>query len=995
METMLHLARTKPHMELEIKVFPETWRKRIQLDNASVHKCIARILAVLPDRKTETYMTVALPDNVRAVVTGASNIQKVCLAGTLADLPVKLEEKRRYLDHVRRERGTIDDAGIDADTLDVVDAPLRVTLRVELPYIRKVIDIDPEAHIRIIQRWSFTRKDGGIRCDISYVRTGLFKEGMGVIIGRQGTYEVEFELIGPTEGVPGLMAAISRVLQVYQESRHLLRESARARYLGAFKTLLEPSFFVYVVPFRREHLNPSSDINVLRGYTVTEKADGLRSMLYVADDRKVLRIDMKDNVAWTGWTMLEDKDRGAIIDGEYMEELQLFRIFDILAWRGKNVTQLPLFIPDEDNQTKFRLGLCNLFAAAPKQAGVGAIVPRIEVKDFVYAEGHDMFAACAKILDTPFPYDIDGLIFTPAADGYGTHNMKKRAWMKLLKWKPDQTIDFLVQAPNEPRRGTRDGKPYFTAELFVGYNGETIIHPCLQLTGEYEPPKLHGQRDYVKMRFQPSMPFKENAYEARLYYDEDGFAYTTKPRERIEMNSIIEFSYDVAREEWIPLRIRHDKNARYRRGDREFGNNFDTAQDNWTLTHFPVTPAMIRTGHGIEFDEDSYYEVGSNGSRSLEVYRQFHNSVKSTLYDKWLKPGNTLFEVGSGRGGDLHKWMKSKVGRVIGVDVDEAGFVNTNNGACKRVLEAQRAGQKPPHCIFVHADAGKSLQVPADAALSARSEVYLDILWGNKPAHTDALKTFEGAFKAGVDVIAIQFVVHYFFGNTDTLDTFIANVKAVAKEGTVFMGTCMDGASVFAELLKEPVLRIMNGRDIAAEIRRDFDPAVTVWHGNEANLGMPITVYYDTFAKPFQEYLVPFEVLVDRMKGAGFVLEETHMFKDIHTPQQSKLSPEQQHISFLHRTFAFRYVGEAARTQPDTTTKKITRKKKTAITVVKEDLPPPPAAGGAGKEDAPLPDIEGEGGDAAAPTPEDSKTIILDKPKKAAPKRGKAKKTSE
>ena len=54
----------------------------------------------------------------------------------------------------------------------------------------------------------------------------------------------------------------------------------------------------------------------------------------------------------------------------------------------------------------------------------------------------------------------------------------------------------------------------------------------------------------------------------------------------------VEFSYDKTREnhfKWVPLRVRYDKTAEYRRGLKNFGNSYLVANSNWYSIHNPIT----------------------------------------------------------------------------------------------------------------------------------------------------------------------------------------------------------------------------------------------------------------------------------------------------------------------------------------------------------------------------------------------------------------------
>lgn len=922
-EAMLSLTNKTPNLELECKVFPSR-RSEGGIDRVKFNKLFARLKEIIPNYKSEVYMNITTADNLRITIPNSSNILKAAQQNNLADIPYTIIEKRSYLDHLMKDKGNTSESPINIDTLDLKEANIRFTVRVELPHEKKFHDIPEGAYVRMIQRYTFELPSQSWRYDLSVVRSGVYSGSLIPIIKKANVgYELEMEYTKSNtkmeseimKDYANLESSLMPLMQVEQGTYHILPFSSIKGYVEEFKHL--NPVFINVTSFERTHLNPDNRINIWSGYTVTEKADGERYMLFVTKDLKVVMINKSKSILmWTGWTMTEKKYAETIIDGEYLENLNLYKIFDVLYFCGKDVRSLPLFVgeDEEESRTKYRLGLCGMFAEAPMIAQLGYPVPRIEVKDFIWAEGKEIFKAVKTILNTDYGYHIDGIIFTPVSDGYGTNSkdMEGSTWEKLLKWKPstDLSIDFLVKAAIDPAtknqfKGIKGGKQYVLANLFVGSRGDEIIHPCLQMTEEYKPPKHTGE--YINVRFQPQNPEKLNAYECYLYPYEDGNIYTINPREKIDLNSnqIVEFTYDVDNEEWIPLRIRHDK--------KDFGNSFKNAQTIWTSMHFPVTPEMITTGENLPMEEESYYKEGMRTSKEINAMTYFHKQVKDLLYKIALSGKSktkTLLELGVGRAGDLPRWVKYQPKLVVGVDVDSGGIENSSDGACTRVIKSRLNKIDVPPSLFLVGDTGKNL-FEEDTYTTARSKTYSKLLLGSHPPAVDYLKQFEGLFKSGFDVISIQFAIHYFFENSETLDTFIRNLDKLSKGDTMFIGTTLDGASLYGELMKDPTIRIVDSTgNTNIEVVREFDPTVTPWTGDEMSLGLPIEVYYDSFNQRMKEYLVPWEVLKMKMLGIGFEVVETALFKDVHIESQAGVPFSHQRISFLHRMFVFQRKSE-------------------------------------------------------------------------------------
>ena len=81
----------------------------------------------------------------------------------------------------------------------------------------------------------------------------------------------------------------------------------------------------------------------MSNYTVTDKADGSRKILYIAPSKKIYMLDTNLNVQFTGCIVIEDDLVGTIIDGEHILHdkkgafMNMFAAFDIYYLSGKSV----------------------------------------------------------------------------------------------------------------------------------------------------------------------------------------------------------------------------------------------------------------------------------------------------------------------------------------------------------------------------------------------------------------------------------------------------------------------------------------------------------------------------------------------------------------------------------------------------------------------------------------------------------------------------------
>lgn len=245
--------------------------------------------------------------------------------------------------------------------------------------------------------------------------------------------------------------------------------------------------------------------NIRNNYTVTDKADGMRKLLYINNDGKIYLLTTSMNIEFTGCFTGVKELFNSLIDGEHIlhdkngQFINLFAAFDIYYLNGKNVTMLPFIdistiekqkkeikegkdkltkddgVEDDldddppskvekDEKTKeeaakFRLVILNSIIKKLNiqfilQDSKAKIPFTIKIKKF-YAQ--NIFSGCATILNNIekglYDYNTDGLIFTPANTGVASKKTGELApnykitWTESFKWKPPQynTIDFLVK----------------------------------------------------------------------------------------------------------------------------------------------------------------------------------------------------------------------------------------------------------------------------------------------------------------------------------------------------------------------------------------------------------------------------------------------------------------------------------------------------------------------------------------------------------------------
>jgi archaellum component FlaF (FlaF/FlaG flagellin family) len=568
---------------------------------------------------------------------------------------------------------------------------------------------------------------------------------------------------------------------------------------------------------------------------------------------------------------------------------------------------------------------------------------RFEMKKFYpMSEKQTIFDGCKAILEKEeeglFEYETDGLIFTHIYYGVGSNVIGKAGpktkvtWEYSFKWKPPQfnTIDFLVTTLKSPtgedviKTLFEDGltmsksiqyDQYKVIELRCGFNEkyDGYINPCQDIIDdnlpEYKPRFEEKQsNDYVPKRFYPTEPYDVNAGICNIILNlDDSGAYQmfTKEGEVITDNTIVEFSYDVdcpnSDWRWQPLRVRHDKTAKLRRGEKEYGNSYKVCNENWKSIHPTgrITKDMLMSGLDIpevSVSEDIYYNTPS-GKMKTEGLKNFHNLyVKKLLIGGAAKQGDTLIDFACGKAGDLPKWIAAKLSFVFGVDLSPDNLENRLDGACVRYLKARKVNKHMPYALFANGNSAFNIR-DGHAMRNDKAKQITAAVFGNGPKEADKIgkgvAKHYGKGDSGFNVSSCQFAIHYFFQNPDTLKGFLKNVAECTKLNGYFIGTSYDGKLVFNELKKvkptEGVQLVDEGKKVW-EIIKDY--IGDTFEDNSSSLSYKINVYQESINQYISEYLVNYDYFDRLMDSYGFKLISKEEANEMGLPEGSGLFSE-------------------------------------------------------------------------------------------------------
>jgi len=912
----------------------------------------------------EHRLSISYGDGIRVIIDGAQNIHKLCINNSFKEIPLEVEKKQRYFE------GSIG----KKDIIDVAEASARFTLRSEQP-LRKDWEgnpSDPKGHIRMIHRRSFITPSELFRIDFSMTKTRPMnsKQSIRDMLKQTHTYELEIEFYNKASAIDNklivddLFKIMTTISQAYYQTPFLLPISDIHRYQQEFK--MTSNVFLNPVTMSRRHLNAQNPHNILKDYTVTNKADGQRAGLYIARDRRLIMVTPSLQVTWTGITAIDDSNSGDFIDGEYIADKQLFCIFDVYRFRGRDTRGMPLMKSDEDtlkNPLNSRLGCARLFVDDLRTKF--RMTPslnqlRIETKLFLAGDGQAMEDCIQTLLDMKFEYETDGLIFTPRNTSVAPSSDRKgKTWLRVYKWKPPQlnTIDFLIKISAEDTFDPVLKVKAKKGELYVSRTpGEDIVYPRETMTGEYVPRKLPEDLQKVAETntrvpsvFQPTVPRDPDAYQVLVATNDKNLTVDSTGN-RVEDNTIVECAFDTETRRWTILRTRYDKTYQYRvLREPQYGNDIATANSIWTSMHVPVTEDMIRKFVSLPpddtYEDDMYYRDDlKRGSRIFNDVYDFHNRIKDDLYKQCIKKDDILLELAVGRAGDLNKWKRVRPSKVVGVDISESNITSPTQGSAVRYIMDKR---KHPHdylppCLFLHGDM-------TVYPLFEQDDKYMPFLTGKETAPTEYLSQFENV--KSFDAISCQFALHYACETEEIFRAFAKNLQKYGKD--VFFGTCSDGQSIYSLLAGRKTYLFGSEKQVSGEYTKEYDDRES-W---PEEFGMPVKVYLESFDRPTIEYLVPFEKVTSILEEYGWELQESKLFSEVYSSQTGiTLTQEQQTFSFLNRIFVFKRssnkevndekVGETPENGPEPTEMGETTESKTEEKPKKRKLHKPTESNG-------------------------------------------------
>ena len=969
-----------PELEIRFGTYGNKRTTRIDYDNvcknllshgfkptSKLGKSILRVTNSYIDRNTgQTRMS----SNIRTEITGIDLIKQYCKTNILP-------ESKDYFIQQKKHASKDDNTSLFPENIDAYN--LRIAYSRENTIYKdskmglSIIDSwnDTKKAFRYINRTTFVHPDFPFNIDCSIVKsskktknnfTFAYTVQEANLFNNPETYEIEIEVDNSkTEGYTteklenAIMKCVKYILAGLQQTNYPVSytelKDVGSSYLALIKNTsdyLKPNTFIGPNSFTLQKQNivvttKTTNIpNINDDYSVTDKADGLRKLLYIHKDGSIYLINTNMNIEFTGCKSENNKYFNTIIDGEHISHdktgkfINLYACFDVYFINNKDVRANEFIKKTQDPEDKkiYRLQLLNNTINELMLVGITGKTPPLKImakRFYASNDSSSIFMACSQILDLAyndgFEYETDGLIFTPCNYGVGLTKQNtqlrssKTSWEYSFKWKPSKynTIDFYITTKKQENgeeviktvfeNGTNTTSSdnilqYKVIILRVGFDEKKdgYINPCLDVIND-NIPKISNIDDvdsYKPTPFYPTNPYDPNANICYIPLKKDNngtLQMFTEENEVFTDNTIVEFSYDLSKEggwRWIPLKVRWDKTAELKNGGRNYGNSYNVANSNWQTIHNPITEDMISTGGNIDSDTSDIYYTKMYGQSNTKALRDFHNLyIKMMLIKGVSQSGFTLIDLAVGKGGDFSKWIDANLSFIFGIDLSKDNIENRIDGACARYLNYKKKFKNVPDVLFVNGNSGLNIK-SGEAILSEKEKTITKAVFGmgersERVLGKGVLKSY-GRGKDGFDVCSCQFALHYFFENMVVLSNFIQNVADSTKIGGHFIGTCYDGLSIFNELKSSSLgqgTSLFKNEVKIWEIIKKYEYAE--FKDDETSLGYAIDVFQETIGKSFIEYLVNFEFFKNIMEKYGFVLISKEEANDMNLPNSNGL----------------------------------------------------------------------------------------------------------
>ena len=718
---------------------------------------------------------------------------------------------------------------------------------------------------------------------------------------------------------------LNTILQIITRSNIVLQKSEIDEYEMQYNKLMFKTNTLKHIFGSRKPI--SIDLRAIiyeinSNYSVTDKIDGERHLLFI-NEKNVILISSNLEYKHTGIILATDEFDGTIIDGELIitSELQLFMSFDILFMKKidlrqkynllKRINHLHQFLNEcfnikINNNTNTLSSVSDIkkYYTTDINKYVTNLNKKVDLsnnfivwyKYYIFPTGiidNEIYIYTNLIWNNfttlKLPYQLDGVIYTPMNKEYNVYSKNKDKYTTNTheyKLKPSNqlSIDFYIEIE-------KDNKTNKYIEIYDNTKGPTKYYKCLLYVNNIVNNKNHLPELFRK---EYNDHFTYITIKDQIITDKYGTIITDKSVVEFTYNSELPINY-----RWIPLKVRLDKTETIRKYTKNYGNNSLTAYYIWEIINNPISfddINILSTNKYTQYIEilkqkiqttkqtnGQYYEQKTGLALSM---RSFHNYIKDQVIQKYCKPRldgtkviqKTVLDIGIGRGGDLSKFYKSGIKKIVGIDLDDSSF-NVPNGTTDKFNKLTKNNtQRTVSNIKIPNDI-EGVFIKADISHELSENVQKKVL--QNMTNNNAELIIKHIENQKFDIVNCQFTIHYIFNNEENLKKYFNNINKLLKKGGYLFISCFDADVVHNVLQKQDGKLIINDEtninnvDVLFSIEQQYE---TKSISNNFNLPINVTnKLYSNVGKI--EYLVKKDVLIDYANNfADLELVETVSF---------------------------------------------------------------------------------------------------------------------
>lgn len=484
---------------------------------------------------------------------------------------------------------------INQDRFDIPDHNIRMSESKEKPVANTEFIPHPNIVERRRKRVSYTV--GELKIDLTTVN--------------ETTYECEVEIFSKTANLEILKDLFTIVYGPY------VKKSSYEKLKQSYATLIGEQFVKFIGPLPFTLRKSDFDSGKLNcGYSVTEKTDGTRKLLYVDSQNNAFMINRPKQAIEFNYCGKHNKSN-SLIDGEYIKGT--FLAFDLLFINKVDVRSLSHIDRLKHLNTMIDNGstkVSNLFVDLKIKTFYGHFGGCLyKIENGLLAKScknQTLFNTAVHLANKKHKFEIDGIIFTPLFKSYQEND--------IFKWKLHNTIDFFIV--KQRANNTHETWQLQIASLYKG---------------KYDHWPFSGPENNSLFFVR-----KGNRTISQKLLCPVRLGYTQVPlniAKNYQNRTVVEFNFE--NNIFVPLQSRNDKS---------FANNVLSVNDAWESITTPITKEIMKAG--IQYT----------------CLRKYHNSIKRHLINKYCE-SSAVLDIGSGAGGDITKYSEAKVRYLIGVDI--------------------------------------------------------------------------------------------------------------------------------------------------------------------------------------------------------------------------------------------------------------------------------------------------------------------------------------